>query len=339
MNTARAYVMNSADAPAFWQLGDLWRLMASGVQTGGSFAALDQSVVPGGGPPTHMHPQDEGLYVVKGHCTFQAGGQTLTARTGQFVSIPRFTEHSFNIDAPDTQVLNFYTPAGFEMLLMGTAVPAERNELPPKGVPMPPRRLVEQLSRDYGQIPVRGLPFADPPTAENQLTRATPGATVLPFLTDAKAAPAYWSVGGLWIVLADGASTDGSYCLFEETMPTGPAAPPHLHEDMDEVFYMLDGEAEFLLEDRCEVAREGAMVFIPRGCVHAFRVNSKSSRFLNLYTGAGFERSITEMGQATNVRTLPPADWKPREISQERMTRLFGEIGMRPVAVPDPFRE
>jgi quercetin dioxygenase-like cupin family protein len=222
-----------------------WRLMASGVRTGGSFAALDQSVVPGGGPPTHMHPHDEGLYVVKGHCTFQAGGQTLAAGTGQFVSIPRFTEHSFNIDAPDTQVLNFYTTAGFEMLLMGTAVPAERNELPPEGVPMPPRRLVEQLSRDNGQISLRGLPFADPPTTENQLTMPTPGATVFPFLTDANAAPAYWSVGGLWIVLADGASIGGSYCLFEETMPKGPAAPPHLHEDMDEVFYMLDGEAEF----------------------------------------------------------------------------------------------
>jgi quercetin dioxygenase-like cupin family protein len=339
MNTARAYVMNSADAPAFWQLGDLWRLMASGVQTGGSFAALDQLVVTGGGPPTHMHPQDEGLYVVKGHCTFQAGGKTLAAGTGQFVSIPRFTEHSFNIDEPDTQVLNFYTPAGFEMLLMGTALPAERNELPPKDVPMPPRRLVEQLSRDYGQIPVRGLPFADPPTAENQVTVPTPGATVFPFLTDAREAPAYWSVGGLWTLLADGASTGGSYCLFEETMPKGPAAPPHLHEDMDEVFYMLDGEAEFFLEDRREVAREGAMVFIPRGSVHAFRVNSDSSRFLNLYTGAGFERTITEMGQATNVRTLPPQDWKPPEIPQERMTRLFAEIGMRPVAVPDPFRE
>jgi len=166
----------------------------------------------------------------------------------------------------------------------------------------------------------------------------TPGATVFPFLTDANAAPAYWSVGGLWIVLADGASTGGSYCLFEETMPKGPAAPPHLHENMDEVFYMLDGEAEFLLEDRLEVALRGAMVFIPRGCVHAFRVNSESSRFLNLYTGAGFERSITEMGQATNIRTLPPADWKPPEISQDRTTRLFGDIGMRPVAVPDPFR-
>ena len=124
---------------------------------------------------------------------------------------------------------------------------------------------------------MRGLPFADTPTVENQLTMPTLGATVFPFRTDGKAAPAYWSVGGLWIVLADGASTGGSYCLFEETMPNGPAAPPHVHEDMDEVFYMLDGEAEFLLEDRREVAREGAMVFIPRGTVHAFHVNSNSS--------------------------------------------------------------
>ncbi len=171
------------------------------------------------------------------------------------------------------------------------------------------------------------------------MTTATPGASVVPFVADATTAPAYWSVGGLWILLADGSSTGGSYCLFEETMPRGPAAPPHLHEDMDEVFYMLDGEAEFLLEDRRESAREGALVFVPRGCVHAFRINSTSARFLNLYTAAGFERSITEMGQPTNCRTLPPAGWQQPEFSRDRMAKLFAEIGMRPVAVPDPFQQ
>src|SRR5947209_7104264 len=99
-------------------------------------------------------------------------------------------------------------------------------------------------------------------------TQPTPGATVAAFNTNARTAPAYWHAGGLWTVLADGAATNGSYCLFEEMLPKGPAALPHMHRDMDEVFYMLDGEAEVLIGDRREIGRKGALVFIPRGTVH-----------------------------------------------------------------------
>lgn len=44
------------DAPNFWQIGNLWRAMASGVQTGNTFCLLDQLVTPDGGPGAHVHP-------------------------------------------------------------------------------------------------------------------------------------------------------------------------------------------------------------------------------------------------------------------------------------------
>ena len=271
------------------------------------------------------------------HCTFNAGGQTISAGPESFVSVPRFTEHSFVVDAPDTQLLNFYVPAGFELLLMGLAAPAERNELPPPDVKLPPRRLVEQLSRDYGQIPVLGLPFADPPTADNIATKPTPGAAVSAFSRHGTTAPAYWSAGGLWIVLADGAATGGSYCMFSEIMPKGPAAPPHIHARMDEVFYILDGEADFLLGDRREKAAKGSLIFVPRGTVHGFAVLSDTIRLLNLYTPAGFERMITQLGEPTNCRELPPAGWKPPEVSRQLRDRVKADT-MSAVAVPNPFR-
>jgi len=272
-----------------------------------------------------------------GHCTFHAGGQTVQAGAGSFVSVPRWTQHAFTVDAPDTQLLNFYLPAGFELILIGIAHPAERNESPPPGMPLPPRRLVEQLSRDYGQIAVHGLPFADPQNDSNMGTEPTPGAAAQPFRNHSDEAPAYWHAGGLWTVLADGASTNGSFCLFEQLMPSGPAAPPHLHEGMDEVFYVLEGETVFLLGDRIEVAGKGALVFIPRGTVHGFRVNGASARLLNLYTPADFERSVMLLGQPTDRRTLPPPGWTPPEVPQERRAALFADLGMQALAVADPF--
>ena len=81
--------------------------------------------------------------------------------------------------------------------------------------------------------------------------------------------------------------------MFDEVMPHGPATPPHFHAAMDEVFYVLDGTAEFVLGDRRQTARVGDTVFGPRGTVHGLQVTSATARFLNLYTPAGFERMLT----------------------------------------------
>ena len=152
----RGYVMPPDQAPGFWQLGNLWRLMASGYQTGNSLCLIDQLVTPkGGGPCTHMHPSDEGLYVVSGHCTFNAGGASLSAAAGSLVVVPRFTEHAFSVDAPGTQLLNFYLPSGFEMFLIGFAHPAERNAAAPRrrgadGARTACRAVVARLRPDPG---------------------------------------------------------------------------------------------------------------------------------------------------------------------------------------------
>jgi quercetin dioxygenase-like cupin family protein len=39
----------------------------------------------------------------------------------------------------------------------------------------------------------------------------------------------------------------------------------------DEVFYVLDGEIEFLLDGEWHQASAGSTVFVPAGTVHAFR--------------------------------------------------------------------
>ena len=338
--TAPAYVVRPDDAPAYWQIRNLWHVVATGVQTGGSFCAIDQLVnTDGGGPPTHYHTQDEGMYIIRGHCSYSAAGESLLAGAGSFVSIPRYTQHSFVVDAPDTRFLNFYLPAGFDALLMGLSVPALRNELPTPDdhVPLPPRRLVEQLSRDYGAVPIIALPFADHPTPANMVTKPTAAAAVPPRLSTASSGPSFWYGGGLWSILADAASSGGSYCLFEQILPQGPVAPAHLHETMDEVVFVLGGELDVLLEDRLEHVPSDTLVFIPRGTVHAFRVSSQTATLLNLYTPAGMERLLAAEGQSTERRVLPAAAWKPPSLTADQREALCSSIGLRTLAINDPF--
>jgi quercetin dioxygenase-like cupin family protein len=145
--TSRCYVTNADTAPAYWMIGVVRHVLATSVQTGNAMCLLDQLCSKGSGPARHTHPQGEGLYVASGKVTFNAGGLELVAGTGSLVTVPRRTEHSFIVD-DEAILINFYFPAGFDLWLMGSALPAQRNELPPPEAPMPPYQLTKQLSDD-----------------------------------------------------------------------------------------------------------------------------------------------------------------------------------------------
>jgi len=68
-----------------------------------------------------------------------------------------------------------------------------------------------------------------------------------------------------------------------ELPPGGGFAVPHWHDDLDEVFYVLEGEIEYLLHDSWMPAPAGTTVFVPARPAHAFRnatdhVNEPSRR-------------------------------------------------------------
>lgn len=322
--TARAYLADESKAPAYWMVGVLWRVLATGIQTGGSFCLLDQLCSAGSGPTRHEHPQDEGLYVVSGSVSFQAGGLEFVAGPGSFVSVPRHTEHSFVADQ-EANLLNFYLPAGFDVFLMGSAAPAQANTLPPADMPMPPRALIEGLSNDYGGLPL----------TQDRSTRPNPDAAALPTVVSAATADAYWHAGGRWAVLASGASTGGSYCMFEVIMPRDAGITPHVRDDVDEVFFVLEGAADMLLDDRIEVMGPGSMIFAPRGTVAALRVTSATARLLVIHTGPGYERVLACFGTRATASGLPGTAYTPPEISEPRVRNLHADIGLRHVLAAD----
>jgi quercetin dioxygenase-like cupin family protein len=318
--------------------------MATGVQTDNAITLLDQivHVGAGGGPVTHTHIQDEWLYVVSGQCTFNAGGhQGMVSGPGTFVAIPGDCEHSFWVDHPETQILNSYLPAGFEQLLIGISHPAMERKPPPADKileMLPPKALSAKLAKDYGQTNTLGDPFTDPPDPNKMYTKPTPGATVFPFTANAKdMIPAYHRLGGLWTILATGAQTGGSYCMIEQKLRKGPISVPHVFNDTDEVFYILDGKMTFLLGDRVESAEKGAFIFIPRGAISTARVDSAEAHCLNLHTPSGFEKFIELVGAKTTLKGPPEPSFKEKSVDAGTQARLMKSIGMMNVAVADPL--
>ncbi len=59
--------------------------------------------------------------------------------------------------------------------------------------------------------------------------------------------------------------------MVESELPPGGGFPAHVHEEYEEVFYVLAGEVEYLIDEAWITAPAGSMVFIPRGRAHGFR--------------------------------------------------------------------
>jgi mannose-6-phosphate isomerase-like protein (cupin superfamily) len=82
--------------------------------------------------------------------------------------------------------------------------------------------------------------------------------------------------------LVHGKDTPANFSLFDiEIAPTAPGAPPHTHSFEDEVYYILEGEMTFMMDDKIETAREGSAIILPRGLIHAtWNENDKPAKAL-----------------------------------------------------------
>src|SRR6516164_9728374 len=104
-------------------VGDVYRFLATGEDTGGKYALWEAVVPPGGGPPPHAHSrEEEGFYVLEGEITFTVGGQRLVAGAGMFTNMPVGTPHSFkNESGQPAKMLISVAPAGLEQMFFEVA--------------------------------------------------------------------------------------------------------------------------------------------------------------------------------------------------------------------------
>ena len=105
-----------AEGPSFWGPGDLYTFLVTGAESGGAYFSMLAIVPPLGGPPLHVHRnEDETFYVLDGSPTFRLEDKRIVAGPGDFVNIPKGTSHCFRnfSDEPMRMILTF-TPAGIE---------------------------------------------------------------------------------------------------------------------------------------------------------------------------------------------------------------------------------
>lgn len=82
--------------------------------------------------------------------------------------------------------------------------------------------------------------------------------------------------GGEYRIIIDGKQTNGTYAVIELNVPPGSGPMPHSHPDIQETFFVVEGEIEFRTAEGKIQANQGAFVSVPfGGDVHAFKNTSE----------------------------------------------------------------
>lgn len=124
----------SGTGPAYWGPGDLYTFLATGEETNGAYFQLEAFVPAGGGPPPHIHrDQDETFYLTEGTLEMRLGDAVVTTKAGDFVNIPRGTLHAFkNVGKDPARMITTFVPAGFEKYFEEVCeVAVDRTAAPP----------------------------------------------------------------------------------------------------------------------------------------------------------------------------------------------------------------
>lgn len=86
----------------------------SSKDTDGELAVFEQTgLTPNGGPPLHIHPnQDEWFFVTEGEYLFQVGEEKYIMKAGDTIFLPRNVPHAFIQLTEKARTIVSYQPAG-----------------------------------------------------------------------------------------------------------------------------------------------------------------------------------------------------------------------------------
>ena len=155
------------------------------------------------------------------------------------------------------------------------------------------------------------------------------------FAHDPGEGEALWWLGMLATIKVTAEQTGRRYSLVEILAPDGYEAVLHVHHQEDEGFYILEGELNFYVGEQTIQAHPGSYLFGPKDVPHAFTVDSGPARLLFVFSPAGLEGLIREMGEPARSLSIPSQpEGPPDEAEMERMAAIATRYGAEILGPP-----
>jgi mannose-6-phosphate isomerase-like protein (cupin superfamily) len=124
-------------------------------------------------------------------------------------------------------------------------------------------------------------------------------------------------------VKASTADTQGRLAVIENQLNVD--VPEHVHTQMDELIYVLEGELEISFEGTTHRLTAGMFVLLPMGVPHALRnVSQPPARTLQISSPGGWDEFISDMFEAGPA--LRTADGR---MDLAKLNKIGASYGMR----------
>ena len=125
--------------------------------------------------------------------------------------------------------------------------------------------------------------------------------------------------------------------VLEMTLPAGSSPPLHIHDDLDDTWYILGGQMVVRCGDEELVVGSGHWVSMPRGVPHTFRVvGEEEARILLVHDNASFRDLIRDLSSPAAARVVPTQPLFP---PMEELARIAASHDLRPVGPPMSVEE
>ena len=126
---------------------------------------------------------------------------------------------------------------------------------------------------------------------------------------------------GAPVVIKSGVDAQGLF-FADHPVPPGYFVPMHVHQDEDELFYVLEGELSLQSPARALTAGPGSYVHLPRGAPHGFgNAGAAPVRMLVVSTAGGLEGVFRGLHAAAH--NGPPGPDQVGEICAGNGVRLL----------------
>lgn len=304
----QATILAPGEGDKFWIVGDHLTFKVGPKETGGKYTVATTYILPQAGPPPHVHGrEDEMFYVLEGTMVFMDNTHTFTAGPGSVVYLPKNIPHTFkNIGNTPAKCILTALPSGFEAF---TAECGERITQIPCDKQVDDAA-IGKLMANCAKYGVSILP-EHRPIGEK---------TYAPKKRDR------WVLGQQVSIKLGSKETGGNFSVVEVITRPGQAVPPHKHLVMDEFFYVLEGEFEFLIDGKPVKAPAGTFIHVPKGVMHGFgNKGTTTAKLADFHTPGGFEEFFQECGTECTDPTKPPTLGPP---DMPKLIAMFRKHGM-----------
>lgn len=116
-----------------------------------------------------------------------------------------------------------------------------------------------------------------------------------------------------------GDDTDNQIFEWVDKLTPGSGIPPHVHTKEDEIFRVLKGEVELMVDGKTTLLKKGDMAFAPKNLVHSWKVvgEQKATMWVSAFP-SGMEHMFHEL------HALPPG---PPDF--EKVSKICETYGIR----------